>query len=39
MGRVAGLPDDMLPTVIVSKEEDTPPQINDVGLTARLNSY
>lgn len=38
MGRVAGLPDDMLPTVVVSKEEDTPPQINDTGLTARLES-
>jgi len=38
MGRVSGLPDDMLPTVIVSKDEDTPPQINDTGLTARLES-
>ena len=38
MGRVAGLPDDILPTVIISKEEDTPPQINDAGLTARLES-
>lgn len=36
MGRVAGLPEDKLPEVIVSKEEDTPPQINDDNLTDTL---
>jgi hippurate hydrolase len=36
MGRVAGLPKDKLPEVLISKVEDTPPQINDDGLTARL---
>lgn len=36
MGRVSGLPDDKLPTVIIFKEEDTPPQINDADLTASL---
>lgn len=36
MGRAAGIPDDKLPEVIVSAEEDTPPQINDAGLTERL---
>jgi len=35
MGRVAGLPDDMLPEVIVS-EESVPPTINDDELTRRL---
>lgn len=38
MGRAAGLPDNKLPTVMISKEEDTPPQINDATLTARLES-
>ncbi|WP_026376444.1 amidohydrolase [Aestuariibacter salexigens] len=36
MGRVAGMPEDKLPEVIVSKDEDTPPQINDGELTQRL---
>jgi hippurate hydrolase len=35
MGRVAGLPDDKLPEVIVSKES-VPPTINDPDLTRRL---
>ena len=36
LGRAAGLPEDKLPEVIVSKEEGTPPTINDVKLTQRL---
>ncbi|TQV70908.1 amidohydrolase [Aliikangiella marina] len=36
MGRVAGLPEDKLPEVIISKEEATFPTINDDKLTARL---
>ncbi len=35
MGRVAGLPDDKLPEVIVS-EESVPPTLNNVELTQRL---
>jgi amidohydrolase len=35
MGRVAGLPEDMLPEVIVS-EEWVPPTVNDPALTTRL---
>ena len=35
MGRVAGLPDDKLPEVIVS-EESVPPTINDAALARRL---
>jgi len=35
MGRVAGLPDDLLPEVIVS-DEGVPPAINDTQLTQRL---
>lgn len=35
MGRVAGLPDDLLPEVIVS-EESVPPTMNDVAMTTRL---
>ena len=35
MGRVAGLPEDRLPEVIVS-EESVPPTINDAALTRRL---
>ena len=35
MGRVAGLPDDLLPEVIVS-DESVPPTINDTQLTQRL---
>ena len=37
MGRVAGLPDDMLPEVIVS-EESVPPTINNAQLAQRLRS-
>lgn len=37
MGRVAGLPEDMLPEVIVSNES-TPPTVNDVALANRLKS-
>lgn len=37
MGRVAGLPEDMLPEVIVSNE-GVPPTINDRELTARLRT-
>ncbi|MFT5674550.1 MAG: amidohydrolase [Paraglaciecola sp.] len=37
MGRVAGLPEDKLPEVIVSKDEGTPPQINEQKLTERLD--
>ncbi len=35
MGRVAGLPEDMLPEVIIS-EESVPPVINNAGLARRL---
>jgi hippurate hydrolase len=37
MGRVAGLPEDMLPEVIVS-DESVPPTINDPSLTQRLRN-
>ena len=37
MGRVAGLPEDMLPEVIVS-DESVPPTINDPQLTQRLRA-
>ncbi|MDH4054218.1 MAG: amidohydrolase [Gammaproteobacteria bacterium] len=37
MGRVAGLPEDLLPEVIVSNES-VPPTINDVPLTRRLKA-
>ncbi len=37
MGRVAGLPEDMLPEVIVS-EESVPPTINDASLARRLKN-
>ncbi len=37
MGRVAGLPEDLLPEVIVS-EESVPPTVNDTQLTRRLRS-
>lgn len=37
MGRVAGLPEDLLPEVIVS-DEGVPPAINDTQLTQRLQS-
>jgi hippurate hydrolase len=38
LGRAAGLPEDLLPEVIVSKEEGTPPTLNDVELTRRLKT-
>lgn len=37
MGRVAGLPEDMLPEVIVSPD-DVPPTVNDTQLTQRLRA-
>ena len=37
MGRVAGLPDDLLPQVIVS-EDAVPPTVNDAQLTQRLRT-
>lgn len=37
MGRVAGLPEDMLPEVIVS-DESVPPTVNDIQLTQRLRA-
>ena len=37
MGRVAGLPEDLLPEVIIS-EESVPPTINDAPLARRLRS-
>lgn len=37
MGRVAGLPEDKLPEVIVSLDEGTPPQVNDADLAKRLD--
>ena len=37
MGRVAGLPEDMLPEVIIS-EESVPPTVNDAPLARRLRS-
>jgi len=37
MGRVAGLPDDLLPEVIVS-DESVPPTVNDTQLTQRLRA-
>lgn len=37
MGRVAGLPEDLLPEVIVS-DESVPPTINDTKLTQRLKA-
>jgi len=36
MGRVAGLPDDKLPEVLVSERESAPPTINDAPLTRQL---
>lgn len=38
MGRVAGLPDDMLPEVIVYENEGVPPTLNDAELTERLRA-
>jgi amidohydrolase len=37
MGRVAGLPEDLLPEVIVS-DESVPPTMNDIELTQRLRA-
>ena len=36
MGRVAGLPDDMLPEVIVNEQEGTPPTINDTAFAREI---
>ena len=38
MGRVAGLPDDMLPEVIVDEKEGTPPTINDTAFAREIRS-
>ena len=38
MGRVAGLPDDMLPEVIVNEKEGTPPTINDTAFAREIRS-
>jgi hippurate hydrolase len=38
MGRVAGLPDDMLPEVIVYEGEGVPPTINDAAFTREIRS-
>ena len=38
MGRVAGLPDEMLPEVIVYEGEGVPPTINDVAFTREVRS-
>ena len=38
MGRVAGLPDDMLPEVIVNEQEGTPPTINDTAFAREIRS-
>lgn len=38
MGRVAGLPDDMLPEVVISKEEVAPPTVNNTALAQRLKA-
>lgn len=36
IGRAAGLPEDLLPEVTTSKQEFTPPQVNDPQLTQKL---
>jgi hippurate hydrolase len=36
IGRAAGLPEDLLPEVTISKQEFTPPQVNDDVLTEKL---
>lgn len=38
LGRAAGLPEDKLPEVIISKDEGTPPTINDIAMTKRLKA-
>jgi len=38
MGRVAGLPDDMLPEVIVDEKEGTPPTVNDTAFAREIRS-
>ncbi len=38
MGRVAGLPDEMLPEVIVNEQEGTPPTINDTAFAREIRS-
>ncbi len=36
MGRVAGLPEDMLPEVVVYEDESVPPTLNDTALTHQI---
>ena len=36
MGRVAGLPDDMLPEVVVHENEGVPPTLNDPAMLQRM---
>lgn len=38
IGRANGLPEDKLPEVIISKEEATPPTLNDTLLTKRMKA-
>ena len=38
MGRVAGLPEEMLPKVIVNERESTPPTINDTAFVKEIRS-
>ena len=38
VGRTNGLPEELLPEVIFSKEETTPPTLNDPELTARIRA-
>lgn len=38
MGRVAGLPDDMLPVVIVNQGEGVPPTVNDAAFVGAVRS-
>ena len=38
MGRVAGLPEEMLPEVIVSEQEGTPPTINDTAFAREIRN-
>jgi len=38
MGRVAGMPDDQLPEVIINEEETTPPTVNNAEVTRRIKS-
>ncbi len=38
VGRLNGLPEDRLPEVIFSKEETTPPTVNDIALADRIRA-